>query len=183
MNSVSGKKLIVMGFGLNFLINIAFILDLVASNIFAYSTSIINTLLNCGQYLSIGIAALGFLMMWSASKDMLDLLSCGATGLAALLGLMSSFRMINTGNQIASIIFSAMLSAFYVVLALRARKINIMFSLILICAYIYQVFSGMFFVNFLYGRLQMPFFIIFLIWFVGYAACAGMCFIEVKNEK
>ena len=113
---------------------------------------------------------------------MIDLLSCGATGIAAFLGLLNSVGIINTGSQFGNIIFSAILSAFYIVLALRAKDFNIFISLLLVCAFIYQVFSGLFFVNFLYAQVGLPFMLIFLVWFIGYAICAGICFVEVKME-
>lgn len=182
MSYEDGRKLTNLGFGLNLIVNIVFVLDLVVSNVFHLSTNVINTLLNCGQYLSIGVAALGFLLMWLSDKEMIDLLSCGTTGIAAFLGLLNSVGIINTGNQFGSIIVSAILSAFYIVLALRAKDFNILISLLLVCAFIYQVFSGVFFVNFLYARIGLPFFLIFLVWFVGYAVCAGICFVEVKME-
>lgn len=183
MSCENGRKLTRLGFGLYLIINIVFILDLVASNVIHLSTNVINTLLNCGQYLSIGVAALGFLVMWLSKKEMIDLLSCGATGVAAFLGLLNSVGIINTGSQVGSIIFSAILSAFFIVLALRAKNFNILISLLLVCAFIYQVFSGIFFVNFLYARIGLPFFLIFLVWFVGYAVCAGICYVEAKMEN
>lgn len=183
MSYENGRKLTLLGFGLNLLVNIVFILDLVVSNVFHLSTNFINTLLNCGQYLSIGVSALGFLLMWLMDKEMINLLSCGATGIAAFLGLLNSFGIINTGSQFGNIIFSTILSAFYIVLALRAKDFNIFISLLLVCAFIYQVFSGIFFVNFLYGRIGLPFFLVFLIWFIGYAVCAGICFVEAKLEN
>lgn len=182
MSYENGRKLTLLGFGLNLLVNIAFVLDLFVSNIFALSTNVINTLLNCGQYLSIGAAAVGFLLMWLSEKEMLDLLSCVTTGVSAFFGLLNCLGIINTGSQLGSIIISAILSAFYITLALRAKDFNIIIALLLVCAFIYQVFSGVFFVNFLYARLGLPFFLIFLVWFVGYAICAGLCFIEFKME-
>lgn len=183
MSHENGRKLTLLGFGLNLLVNIVFILDLVVSNIFNLSNNIINTLLNYGQYLSIGVSALGFLLMWLTNKEMIDLLSCGATGISAFLGLLNSFGIINTGSQFGSIIFSAILSAFYIVLALRAKDFNIFISLLLVCAFIYQVFSGLFFVNFLYAQVGLSFFPVLLIWFIGYAVCAGICFVEAKLEN
>lgn len=176
MNYENGKKLILLGFGLNLLVNVLFILSLFIP------LNAINTILSCGQYLSIGIAAFGFLLMWLADKEMIDLLSCGATGIAAFWGLLNSMGIINAGSQLGSIIVSAILSAFYIVLALRAKDSNVFVSLLLVCAFIYQVFSGLFFVNFLYAQVGLPFFLIFLVWFIGYAICAGICFVEVKME-
>ena len=176
MNYENRKKLALLGFGLNLLVNVLFILSLFVS------LNSMNTILNCGQYLSIGIAAFGYLLMWLSDKEMIDLLSCGATGIAAFLGLLNSVGIINTGSQFGSIIISAILSAFYIVLALRAKDFNIFISLLLVCAFIYQVFSGLFFVNFLYGQVGLSFSLIFLVWFIGYAICAGICFVEVKME-
>lgn len=161
---------------MNLLVNVLFILSLFVS------LNAINTILSCGQYLSIGVATFGFLIMWLADKEMIDLLSCGATGIAAFWGLLNSVGVINTSSQFGSIIVSTILSAFYIVLALRAKDFNIFVSLLLVCAFIYQVFSGLFFVNFLYAQVGLPFFLIFLVWFVGYAICAGICFVEVKME-
>lgn len=176
MNYENGKKLTLLGFGLNLLVNVLFILSLFVP------LNAMNTILSCGQYLSIGVAAFGFLLMWLADKEKIDLLSCGATGIAAFLGLLNSVGIINTGSQFGNIIFSAILSAFYIVLALRAKDFNIFISLFLVCAFIYQVFSGLFFVNFLYAQVGLPFLLIFLVWFIGYAICAGICFVEVKME-
>lgn len=176
MNYETGKKFALLGFGLNLLVNVLFILSLFIP------LNAINTILNCGQYVSIGVAAFGFLIMWLADKEMIDLLSCGATGIAAFLGLLNSVGIINTGSQFGSILVSAILSAFYIVLALRAKDFNIFVSLLLVCAFIYQVFSGLFFVNFLYAQVGLPFLLTFLVWFVGYAICAGICFVEIKME-
>ena len=99
MSYENGRKLTLLGFGLNLLVNILFILSLFIS------FNAINTILSCGQYLSIGVAALGFLLMWLADKEMIDLLSCGATGIAAFLGLLNSVGIINTGSQFGNIIF------------------------------------------------------------------------------
>ena len=181
MSCENGRKLTLLGFGLNLLVNIVFILDLVVSNVFNLSTNVINTLLNCGQYLSIGVSALGFLLMWLTDKEMINLLSCGATGISAFLGLLNSFGIINTGSQFGNIIFSVILSAFYIVLALRAKDFNIFISMLLMCAFVYQVFSIVL-VNFLFAKFGLPFFLIFLVWYIGYVFCAGICFLEVKME-
>lgn len=176
MNYENGKKLTLLGFGLNLLVNVLFILSLFVS------LNAMNTILSCGQYLSIGVAALGFLLMWLTDKEMIDLLSCGATGITAFLGLFNSVGIINTGSQFGSIIVSTMLSVFYIVLAHRAKDFNIFISLFLVCAFIYQVFSELFFVSFLYAQVGLLFMLIFLVWFIGYAICAGICFVEVKME-
>lgn len=176
MNYENGKKLTLLGFGLNLLVNVLFILSLFVS------LNAMNTILSCGQYLSIGVAALGFLLMWLTDKEMIDLLSCGATGIAAFLGLFNSVGIINTGSQFGSIIVSTILSVFYIVLAHRAKDFNIFISLFLVCAFIYQVFSELFFVSFLYAQVGLLFMLIFLVWFIGYAIYAGICFVEVKME-
>lgn len=181
MSYENGKKLTLLGFGLNLLVNVIFVLELFVSNVFYVSTNVMSTLLNCGQYLSIGVAALGFLLMWLMDKEMINLLSCGATGMAAFLGLLDSFRIINTGSQFGGIIMSAILSAFYIVLALRAKDFNIFISMLLMCAFVYQVFSIVL-VNFLFAKFGLPFFLIFLVWNIGYVFCAGICFLEVKME-
>lgn len=183
MDYQSGKNIATIGFGCNLLVNVAFVIDLIFSNAFSVSTGMVNTLLNYGQYLSIGIAAAGFLIMWMFQRKALDLLSCGIIGLSVLLGLMNCIGLINSGSQMTSIFFSFMLSAFYIVLAIRAKKLNILFSLALLCAFIYQVFSGVFFVNYLYYQIGLPFLLVFVIWFLGYTVCSGLCFLEIKIEK
>lgn len=176
MNYENGKKLVLLGFGMNLFVNVLFILNLFILNSF-------NAILGCCQYLSIGIAALGFLLMWMVNRDVVDFLSCGATGVATLLGLLQSIGIITVYSQAGNIVVSGLVSAFYVALALRAVKSNMFITLLLICAFIYQVFSGSFFINFLYAKIGIPYLPVFAMWFVGYAVCAGICFLEVKIEN
>lgn len=188
MNYEYGKKLTLLGFGLNVLANMLLVLRLFIVSIYTSSDEITYflaygqlfspnsfSILDCTQYISISLAALGFLLMWLVNKDIIDFLSFGATGISALLGLLSSMGIV---IPIGRIVFSIILSAFYIVLALRAKNFNIFISLLLVCAFIYQAFSGRFFARYLYG---LPIFLIF-VWYIGYVICAGICFVEARME-
>lgn len=182
MNYESGKKLTLLGFGLNILINCAFILLLVVEAFGLYMEGLY-ILLNCGEKLSLGVAALGFLVMWMCEKKMIDLLTFGAIGVAAGLGLLNYFGVFYAESQLGIIIVTAILSAFYVVLALRAKEFNMFIALLLICAFLFSVFSSTIFVTVLYSGIGLPYFLVWFVWYVGYVVCAGLCFVEAHMEK
>ncbi len=184
MNKAVAKKIVLIGFGLNLLIRIVYSLAYVAGHFYG---SEFYTLFVFGQAFSIGIAAVGFLVMWFISGDMLDFLSCGscgAFGLAAILSLASFFNLIPLG-LIGRTIFSLVAFAYYAVLALRAKNFNMILFLMLICAYIYQIFSGEILPLLLnsspYFRTYS--FIFIPVLYIADPICAGLCFVEAKTEQ
>lgn len=185
MNSENGKKLTLLGFGLFVFANALFVLDLLLTEvlrIYIFKSNIMNTLLNLTEYVSLGIAALGFLVVWMSERNNFDLLAGGATGLSALVGVLQFFDIIRIEGGFAQIIVSLLCGAFYVVLALRAKERSTILALLLGCAFIFRLFSAQFFIGFLYNRAGLAFLPVFLIWYIGYTVCAGLCFVEVKNE-
>ena len=187
MSCGNGRSLVLLGFALNLLVTVIHFLDIVVlhlsspGSIMYIIMNTINLLLDYGQLFSIGIAAFGFLLLWLSDRELIDLLSCGVTGIAALVGLLSGFGFIRVHSLFVSIIISAISSSFYIVLALRAKSFNRLISLLLVCAFIYQC-SNFFIINFLYQQIGFPLFPTLLIRFVGFAICAGICLIEVKME-
>lgn len=172
MNYENGKKLTMLGFGLSLLISVAFLVI----DVLNLSASVITTLLKCGQNLFIGTVAVGFLLMWTTEKKPLDLVSSVATGISAILGFLNVLGIINIG----AIVLSALFSAFYIVLAVRAKNFNIALTLLLVCAFIYRLFFGGFMHLLLDWGISGLLFAIILD--LGFIVCDGLCLAEVKTE-
>lgn len=181
MNYENGKKLTMLGFGLSLLISVAFlvidVLSLSASvDVLNLSVSVITMLLNYGQKLFIGTVAVGFLLMWMTEKKPLDLVSSVATGISAILGFLNVLGIINIGD----IVLSALFSAFYIVLAVRAKNFNIALTLLLVCAFIYRLFfRGFMYLLLDWGISEL---LLIIILNLGFVVCDGFCLAEVKTE-
>ena len=177
MSYGNGKKLVVWGFGLSLLFHLLRLVGLLLP-LSLNLPRVFNVLLNCGINLPIGLAALGYLMMWLSGSRTIDLVTGVPTGLSALAGLLSSIGLA-FGN-----LLSLLVGVYVLVLAVRAKAYNRLLPLLLVCAFLYRTFSGILFNRFVYavyGSSVSP--MILMVWYLGYAVCTALCFIEAKIES
>lgn len=197
-----GKKTVLLGLCINLIATVIFAVILSVSYKFRMFDNVLTTLLGYVVYLSIGITAFGFFMMWLFDRDMKDFMVCIAMGISAILGILICLRyeyitgaerfiasgilsvigIVKHGNWFINFVVLGLLNLFYVVVAFRARNRSGIISLLLLCGFIYRVFSGMIFMHFLYlyGTIPVGFLIL---GFIGYIICAGTSLVEIKTEN
>ncbi len=177
MNNGLGKKLTILGFGLNFIV---IALGFAISNFLNLYE--LNNTLSMVLYSSLGIAAAGFLLMWLQGRKPLDLLTGGAIGLAALLGALYYLRVFDTYNGPIAIIYTVITSAFYLVLAIRSKNSAPLLSALLVLAFLYDVFLASFMFRIAFN-IGIPYFILNIVQYIANIVCAGLCLLQAKTES
>ncbi len=180
---MNGKQLTKIGFGGYLCIRIVSFFLMFVQNIFMGGMFLIgvNKILVCGGYLFMGAAAVGYLIMWMSDRDPLDFLTSGTVGIAAVIAIAQIFGIIQSGGTVSSFIWGILGTVFYLAMAIRARKISMIFMLILLCAFLYSLIGTTLLYTLIY-RMGLPYLIIWIVQQVGYLACAALCFMEAKNE-
>ena len=181
MNYLFGKRIAFLGFGVVCICNFLYVLMNLLPAFFGFSDIPVNEIINYVSILAYGVTAFGFLIMWVNKKDFIDFITAGAIGLSVAISILWLVVSINT-LTIVGMLISIASSAYYLVFAFRAKGINIPLSLALLCAFVYNAFSGVFFINFLYLKLGLQVSWVFLIWNIGFLVCSGLCLIERKVE-
>ena len=180
MTYENGKRLAILGFGINLIIEVIYSLLSITSSLLSLNVYTPFKILSLGTLLSIGVVAFGFFVIWMCTQRTIDLVSFVALGASVFFGLLNWLGIINLySGGILSIIFSVVVSFYFIVLAFRAKQFNTLIFVLLICAFLLNVFSGFVF-NRIYNAL--PYFMALLINNLLYIGFAALCFIEVKSE-
>lgn len=194
-NYESGKRYTIIGFGGYLTLSIISLLFSAVWYVLANSivqNLLIGRLLSLATIASLLIAAGGFGIMWLEQRKFIDFVTAGTVGISAVLRIFNSFRPANllyfsgkatyASASMLSLLISLLLAIFYIVLSVRAFQFNKIFSLLLVLAFLYTIFSGML-ISIFYAKLGIPLFIVLCVREFGYVVCAALCFLECKQEQ
>ncbi|MBQ6907031.1 MAG: hypothetical protein IJQ28_01515 [Clostridia bacterium] len=175
MINVNGKTVTILGFGVIFLMDLAYL----CSAIFGFNLDI-----NIIYAVALLITAGGFGIQWLSNKENIDLLSAGTVGIVALISLIQNYTYF---NGYLNWVMSVASSLYFFVMAVRAIQINKtsfnkLVSFACICAGIYYIFASHIVWEWLYPSIGFQNWII-IIWNIGYVVCSGSCLLECLQEN
>ncbi len=125
----------------------------------------------------------GFVFIWLETRDVLDLVAAGSLSISAILSILSFFDVnLSIGSVIISFIISAVLNAYFVVIALKLREKNQKLALLALIAYAFTIFGSWLFFDILFLGIGLPFWLAATLYYLGLAACNGIGLLGLMQQ-
>ena len=182
MSYENGKKLTLGGFALFALIAAFNLVYFLLSYTLDFYSGLINDLRDWGALLAMVAVAGGYAMMWLTEKKNTDALAAGATGFFVILTFAGWLDLISINSNTEYFIITALMMAFYPVLALRAKEKNVMLAAALAGAYVFEIFA-MIILEILAYDIGLPYFLVYLFMYTIRLVGPAACFLIAKNEQ
>lgn len=177
INGFLANKIKVFGLGINFLTEIiSFVTLFVHIPIIGSATVYV-------RGISLGLVGIAFLITWLENRDIIDFALGLSLGVSGSICLLEGVGVSIYGVGIIRFLILIVSSLYFLVFAYKASKTNMIFAMLLCCAFLYNSFAAMFLIDFLCNRLGLPYNPILVIWLLGYVICAGIVLIETIREQ
>lgn len=182
MNLENGKKIRLVGFALYALTSVVSMIDFlcVFFGVIDDRIQVENAIDICAM-ISLGIAALGFYMIWSNERKNVDMAIIISFALSIIVSLLCKAGVILRFRGVADILIGAAESLFYIAIAIKARKYSIKLAAIMMCAYLCSVFAGAILMNLLDAAIYVSIVLSFsirIIWLLCYIAASAALICE-----
>ena len=141
--SDTGKKISIAGFALGAVANVVWFILNFTYDKFGLDYNVTNTVYTWLMVIALLLAAAGFGLKFFEDKNIFDFLVAGTCSITFLLRFLEFFGISFTfDNLVANIIYQAIANAFMLVVAVNVvKKGNVIFGLLLACAFIYFAFA------------------------------------------
>ncbi len=168
INKKNGTRLAVLAFG------VYAIIDAIRALCSLFSFNKLDNFVGDLSTLVLLALTAGFVFIWLETRDTLDLVAAGSLSISAILGVLSFFDVNLPDGTLLSFILSAVLNAYFVVIALKLREKNQMLALLALIAYAFTIFGNWLFIDILFIGIGLPYWLTATLYYLGLAACNGI---------